>query len=67
VPIEARGPGLQDGVPASLNWPVSVMRRHAEASSRIYPPPVQKQPQIWITASGNPQTFAQAGQRAPSC
>ena len=28
---------------------------------RIFPPPVQKEPPIWITASGTPETFAAAG------
>jgi len=28
---------------------------------RMYPPPVQREPPIWITASGSPDTFALAG------
>src|SRR5438876_10049770 len=32
-----------------------------EIRVRIYPPPVQREPPLWITASGNPETFAQAG------
>jgi natural product biosynthesis luciferase-like monooxygenase protein len=28
---------------------------------RMYPPPVQREPGVWITASGNPETFAMAG------
>ena len=28
---------------------------------RMYPPPVQREPPIWITASGSPETFATAG------
>ncbi|MGH7294093.1 MAG: MupA/Atu3671 family FMN-dependent luciferase-like monooxygenase, partial [Polyangiaceae bacterium] len=28
---------------------------------RIFPPPVQSEPPIWITASGTPETFAAAG------
>jgi natural product biosynthesis luciferase-like monooxygenase protein len=28
---------------------------------RMYPPPVQREPPIWITASGSPETFAMAG------
>jgi natural product biosynthesis luciferase-like monooxygenase protein len=27
----------------------------------MYPPPVQRDPRIWITASGSPETFAAAG------
>jgi natural product biosynthesis luciferase-like monooxygenase protein len=32
-----------------------------EIQVRMYPPPVQHEPRIWITASGNPETFAAAG------
>jgi natural product biosynthesis luciferase-like monooxygenase protein len=32
-----------------------------EVQVRMYPPPVQREPRIWITASGNPDTFAAAG------
>ncbi len=28
---------------------------------KMYPPPVQREPAMWITASGNPDTFAMAG------
>ena len=28
---------------------------------RIFPPPVQPEPPIWITAAGSPDTFAMAG------
>jgi natural product biosynthesis luciferase-like monooxygenase protein len=28
---------------------------------QVYPPPVQKAPPMWITASGSPETFAMAG------
>jgi natural product biosynthesis luciferase-like monooxygenase protein len=33
---------------------------------RMYPPPVQREPRIWVTASGNPETFALAG-RTGAC
>jgi alkanesulfonate monooxygenase SsuD/methylene tetrahydromethanopterin reductase-like flavin-dependent oxidoreductase (luciferase family) len=29
---------------------------------RIYPPPVQPELPVWITAAGNPETFVRAGQ-----
>jgi natural product biosynthesis luciferase-like monooxygenase protein len=32
-----------------------------EIQVRMYPPPVQREPPIWITASGTPETFAAAG------
>jgi len=32
-----------------------------EIQVRMYPPPVQREPRIWVTASGNPETFAMAG------
>jgi natural product biosynthesis luciferase-like monooxygenase protein len=28
---------------------------------KVYPPPVQREPPMWITASGSPETFAMAG------
>ncbi len=28
---------------------------------KMYPPPVQREPAIWVTASGTPETFAAAG------
>jgi natural product biosynthesis luciferase-like monooxygenase protein len=37
-----------------------------EIQVRMYPPPVQRAPQIWITASGNPETFAAAGRMGAS-
>jgi natural product biosynthesis luciferase-like monooxygenase protein len=33
---------------------------------RMFPPPVQREPRIWITASGNPETFAMAGRMGAS-
>ena len=33
---------------------------------KMYPPPVQREPRIWITASGNPETFDLAG-RSGAC
>jgi phthiocerol/phenolphthiocerol synthesis type-I polyketide synthase D len=33
-----------------------------EVEVRTYPPPVQPELPIWITAAGNPQTFARAGE-----
>ncbi len=33
----------------------------AEVSVRMYPPPVQTRPPVWITAGGSPETFAMAG------
>ncbi len=33
---------------------------------RIFPPPVQTSPRIWLTASGNPETFAMAGRLGAS-
>ena len=33
---------------------------------RMYPPPVQREPQVWITASGSPETFAFAGRSGAS-
>jgi natural product biosynthesis luciferase-like monooxygenase protein len=33
----------------------------SETQVRMFPPPVQREPRIWITASGNPETFAAAG------
>jgi natural product biosynthesis luciferase-like monooxygenase protein len=32
-----------------------------EIQVRMYPPPVQREPPLWVTASGNPETFALAG------
>jgi natural product biosynthesis luciferase-like monooxygenase protein len=32
-----------------------------EIQVRMYPPPVQREPRIWVTASGSPETFAMAG------
>jgi natural product biosynthesis luciferase-like monooxygenase protein len=32
----------------------------------MYPPPVQRDPRIWITASGSPETFAAAGRMGAS-
>ena len=32
-----------------------------EVQVRIYPPPIQREPPIWVTASGNPETFVMAG------
>jgi natural product biosynthesis luciferase-like monooxygenase protein len=32
-----------------------------EIQVRMYPPAVQREPSIWITASGSPETFAMAG------
>ena len=32
-----------------------------EVQLRMYPPAVQREPSIWITASGSPETFAMAG------
>ncbi|MGD0677709.1 MAG: MupA/Atu3671 family FMN-dependent luciferase-like monooxygenase [Polyangiaceae bacterium] len=32
-----------------------------EIRVKMYPPPVQAEPRIWITASGSPDTFATAG------
>jgi len=37
-----------------------------EIEVRMYPPPVQREPRIWVTASGNPETFALAG-RTGAC
>ncbi|MDQ6673653.1 MAG: LLM class flavin-dependent oxidoreductase [Chloroflexota bacterium] len=33
---------------------------------KMYPPPVQREPQIWVTASGSPETFAMAGRSGAS-
>jgi natural product biosynthesis luciferase-like monooxygenase protein len=33
---------------------------------KMYPPPVQREPRIWVTASGNPETFAMAGRMGAS-
>ena len=32
-----------------------------DISVKIYPPPVQREPRVWITAGGSPETFAMAG------
>lgn len=43
----------------------SVTRPNGQGESftaRIYPPPVQKTPPIWITTAGNVETFQQAGE-----
>jgi phthiocerol/phenolphthiocerol synthesis type-I polyketide synthase D len=32
-----------------------------EAEIRTYPPPIQKELPFWVTAAGNPRTFAKAG------
>ena len=37
-----------------------------EVSVRIFPPPVQREPRIWLTAGGNPETFALAGRLGAS-
>lgn len=34
-----------------------------ETTVQVYPRPIQKEPPIWITAGGSPQTFEQAGAR----
>jgi natural product biosynthesis luciferase-like monooxygenase protein len=33
---------------------------------KMYPPPVQREPRLWLTASGNPETFAMAGRAGAS-
>jgi natural product biosynthesis luciferase-like monooxygenase protein len=33
---------------------------------KMYPPPVQREPRIWITSSNNPDTFAMAGRTGAS-
>ena len=43
-----------------------------EIQVKMYPPPVQREPAIWITASGTPETFAAAGRMgaqgfSPTC
>jgi natural product biosynthesis luciferase-like monooxygenase protein len=37
-----------------------------EIQVKMFPPPVQREPRMWVTASGNPETFAFAG-RSGAC
>src|SRR5262249_52127973 len=32
-----------------------------EIDVKIYPPPIQRAPKVWITSGGSPETFAMAG------
>ena len=43
----------------------SITRKNGEGNSftaRIFPPPVCKEPRIWVTTAGNVETFRQAGE-----